>query len=372
MSCALCGDDAPVNEAGYCEACAAQLAAMSGTRDAGGFGSLDIDNIKLPTADKGETSENGVAGGAEAPPSRTGWSLLAEFGSSSQFALKNPFSVATEADGNISVMDRPTRHRYRVSVFATDGSYMHTILDCEAGSEADQLKYPKGIASDTHGNIFIPDAGNDRIQRFDASGRSLGAIGESGDSAGQFNYPCDIDVDNTGMLYVADTYNCRIQTLTPQGLPLQIIGANENSGGADSGPQLSDPAAVTVDDDGNVYVADTNHHRLVKYAPDGRQLMAFGAEGSDPGCFSYPGDVRVTDDGLIYVADKNNTRVQKFSPEGSFLADFSLEGVTSEGSSGGDIAIDADDTLVICNATRNTVMKVQFFPAESPLSGEHS
>ncbi len=91
--------------------------------------------------------------------------------------------------------------------------------------------------------------------------------------------------------------------------------------------QFNNPKAVTVDNDGNIYVADAENSRIQKFSPDGEFLISLGKQGAGPGEFNKPVGVDVDAEGYIYVADTWNHRVQKFSPEGEYLETYGKEGV---------------------------------------------
>ena len=83
-----------------------------------------------------------------------------------------------------------------------------------AGGEFDA---PSGVATDGSGHVYVADGvayGNDRIQKFDASGTFLTAWGSYGSGNGQFSNPIGVATDGSGNLYVADTNNNRIQKFT--------------------------------------------------------------------------------------------------------------------------------------------------------------
>src|SRR5262249_51188161 len=61
------------------------------------------------------------------------------------------------------------------------------------------------------GNVYVADLGNDRIQKFDASGAFLTTWGSSGSGNGQVMPPRFVATDGSGNVYVADTNNDRIQ-----------------------------------------------------------------------------------------------------------------------------------------------------------------
>jgi DNA-binding beta-propeller fold protein YncE len=83
---------------------------------------------------------------------------------------------------------------------------------------------------------------------------------------------------------------------------------------------------LTVDDAGNIWVADYGNHRIQQFAPDGRFLRAWGRYGADEGQLSSPLDVAVAADGAVYVADNGNHRIQVFDPEGRFLGQWGSAG----------------------------------------------
>ncbi|GAB3540796.1 SBBP repeat-containing protein [Spirosoma fluminis] len=84
--------------------------------------------------------------------------------------------------------------------------------------------------------------------------------------------------------------------------------------------QLSSPAGVAVDKDGNVYVADLGNHRIVKWAPNasaGTTVAGGSGAGSGLNQLYYPSGVAVDKDGNVYVADLGNQRIVKWAPNAS-------------------------------------------------------
>ncbi len=82
---------------------------------------------------------------------------------------------------------------------------------------------PSGIAVDNHGNVYVVDDGNHRIQKFSSSGTFLTMWGSSGSDDSQFNDPEGVAVDNRGNVYVADTGNHRIQKFRPETFPSHLV-----------------------------------------------------------------------------------------------------------------------------------------------------
>ncbi|MGI9148704.1 MAG: NHL repeat-containing protein [Chloroflexota bacterium] len=94
-------------------------------------------------------------------------------------------------------------------------------------------------------------------------------------------------------------------------------------GGDGDGPgQLSSPRQVSLDRQGNVYVSDWGHDRIVKFSPDGNLLGQFGTSGSDTGQIHLPAGIAVAADGSMFVADSDNRRVLKLAPDGTPLEQY--------------------------------------------------
>jgi DNA-binding beta-propeller fold protein YncE len=128
----------------------------------------------------------------------------------------------------------------------------------------------------------------------------------------QFNEPQGVAVDGQGNLYVADTGNHRVVKLSGGGQTLAEwrLGAAETSA----------PAGIAVDGDGNVYVADWQASQVFKLAPTGLLLAQWGVPGHGPGAFDGPRAVTLDADGNVYVADSGNQRIQKLTPSGEAVA----------------------------------------------------
>ena len=83
--------------------------------------------------------------------------------------------------------------------------------------------------------------------------------------------------------------------------------------------QFNAPSGVAVDSSGNVYVADTDNHRIQKFNSSGGFITKWGSSGSGDGQFNYPYGVAVDSSGNVYVADTSNDRIQKFNSTGGFI-----------------------------------------------------
>ncbi|MDZ7269806.1 MAG: NHL repeat-containing protein [candidate division KSB1 bacterium] len=88
---------------------------------------------------------------------------------------------------------------------------------------------------------------------------------------------------------------------------------------------LAQPAAIALDPEGNLYVADTGNQRVVKCDPEGRWLREVGGFGFDAGQFDRPVDVWAGNGLDVIVADYNNHRLQRFDRDLNFIAAYSSE-----------------------------------------------
>lgn len=160
------------------------------------------------------------------------------------------------------------------------------------GGGPGQFNYPRGVAVDSHNDIYVADSKNHRIQKFSSKNWQLmeqfgGLVNLAGadskrlvnEAAGKLNEPNGVAIGPDDMVYVIDTWNSRIQVFNPK-------GKNKKTFTTDDG--FFGPREIAVDKDGNVYVADTGKHRIVKFDKKGVKVRAWGVKGDKPGEFNEP------------------------------------------------------------------------------------
>ncbi len=218
--------------------------------------------------------------------------------------------------------DEYEKKRIQLSATAVYGAY---------GSAEGQLNYPKSAAVDAHGNLYVCDTYNHRVQVFDSNGQVLRSWGGQGNAPGLFQEPWGIALDATGNIYVADTWNHRIQKFDSEGRFLKQWGTfGDSAGTLGEGSAFYGPRGIAVDSAGNVLVADTGNKRVARFTADGEFIQQYGGAGSLSGQFREPVGIAVDASGNVYVADTWNQRVQKFDADFVYLAEWQVVGWEGE------------------------------------------
>ncbi len=130
--------------------------------------------------------------------------------------FQRPQGMAIEARGGGEFLLVADASNHRVQRFTLDGRFVDGFG--RLGSGPGELKYPYGVAVRGEGEpggpgIYVAEWGNNRIQRFDARGRSRGMWGGPGHSPGQLSTPWDVAIGPGGRIFVADFGNHRVQVL---------------------------------------------------------------------------------------------------------------------------------------------------------------
>ena len=187
----------------------------------------------------------------------------------------------------------------------------------DPGAGPGQFNEPRGLATDSRGNLYVADTKNSRIQVFDPNGQFLRAVGVPGSGDGQLKEPCGVAVDADGTVVVADTWNHRIARFKADGSWLGVWTDDQRG--------FFGPRSVLLSR-GFLYVADTGNKRVVRFDKDGNRVSDWGTPGSGPGQFVEPVGLAADAAGNVLVADTGNHRVQVFDPEGKFVREFPVFG----------------------------------------------
>jgi tripartite motif-containing protein 71 len=277
--------------------------------------------------------------------------------------LVGPQGLATDPAGGLLVSDTVDS---RVELFAPHTDAFTGALTA-TGGYAEGFNRPAGIAVDPRGSVYISDPADERIVRLWGDGTFLSELGGPADLGGaQLAGAGSVAVvAPTGALYVADTNHNRVLLYGPEGKLRARFGANGGDGSSGESPGKFDhPAAVAVDGAGDMYVADTNNNRIVKLSPTGAVLAEWGSLGAGDGRFHSPAGVALDAAGNVYVVDSKNNRVEVLTPDGHFLEKWGERGIgPGEFSQPTAVAVDCSGDVYVADTNNN---RVERFDPVSP------
>jgi DNA-binding beta-propeller fold protein YncE len=205
-----------------------------------------------------------------------------------------PVGITIGADGDLFVADAEHGSVFR---FDREGKLVATI-----GEAA--LDRPTGVAwNPAREELYVADTRSHDIKVFDKDGNLVDRIGSPGRRRGEFNSPTYLAVANN-RLYVADTLNARVQIFNLEGDALRHIGERGTFVG-----NMARPKGIAADEEGNIYVVESNFDHLLIYNSDGQLLLPIGGTGAKPGEFYLPAGIWIDPRNRIYIADMFNRRV---------------------------------------------------------------
>jgi DNA-binding beta-propeller fold protein YncE len=230
----------------------------------------------------------------------------------------NPLSLALDSSKNLYV----TEIESNVVKLTALGSYLTQWGNY--GTNNGQLEYPEGIVVDSSNNVYVADANNNRIEKFDSNGNYLTQWGGDGTNNGQLYGPLGMAVDRSNNVYVVDNGNDRVEKFTSNGNYLAQWGSYGSGNG-----QFEAPYGIAVDSSNNVYVADANNYRVEKFTSNGSYLAQWGSDGSGNGQFEFPLGIAVDNSNDVYVVDTENSRLEKFDSNGNYLTQWGSYGTNN-------------------------------------------
>jgi sugar lactone lactonase YvrE len=265
---------------------------------------------------------------------------LGDGGPATQVRFFSLSGVAADDRGNIYIADY---YNNRVRRVGSDGVITTLAGTGPEGFSGDggpaiqaRLHRPNGVAVDANRNVYITDGVRVRRVGLDGIITTVAGTGEQGFSGdggpatqARLRSPRGVAVDIKGNLYIADILDHRVRLVSPDGIITTFAGTGIAGFSGDGGPaaqaQLNWPTGVAVDAKGNVYIADTDNHRIRRVGSDGviTTLAGMGTKGfSGDGGLALQAqlnrqiDVAVDTSGSVYIADAGNNRVRLVSPDG--------------------------------------------------------
>jgi gliding motility-associated-like protein len=249
--------------------------------------------------------------------------------------IGEPQVIATDNSGNLYISAvnstiRKVNTSGIINTIAGTGTVGYSGDGGPAISAA--IHWPRGLAIDGSGNIYIADSYNHRIRKIMVATGIINSIagtgtqGYSGDGgpaiSAQFNYPYGIALDGFGNIFVADESNNRIRKINTSGIITTVAGTGipgfSGDGGLATSATLNSPFSVAVDLAGNIYIVDSANSRIRKINSGGiiTTIAGTGSGFSGDGGpanlakLNYPTGIALDLAGNIYIADLENNRIR--------------------------------------------------------------
>ena len=282
-----------------------------------------------------------------------------------------------------------------ITTFAGGGYLTGNYGDGVAATSA-QLNLPTGVAMDISGNVYIADVGNYKIRKVNSAGiittfAGTGAGGSSGDGGAatsaqltistMYGSPSGVATDSSGNVYFADSGNNKIRMVNNAGIITTFAGTggrgSTGDGGAATSAQLYLPSGVAADNRGNVYFADVSNHKI-RFVNSAGIITTFAGTGTagstgDGGAATSaqlysPADVTIDISGNFYIADTGNGKIRMVTSTG-IITTFAGTGLAGSNGDGGaatsaqlygaySVAVDSSGTVYIADYFNCNVRKV--------------
>lgn len=308
-------------------------------------------------------------------------------GTAATFAY--PSGVAADSGGNLYVADyenHAIRKITQTGIVSTLAGSPGTPGSADGMGTTARFNYPRGVAVDGAGTLYIADYGNHTVRRVTAAGfvsTLAGMLGASGSadgtgSAARFNGPSSVVVDGAGMVYVADANNSILRAVTPAGVVTTIGGLSGSVGSVDgtgTAARFNHPNGVALDAIGNLYVTDNRNHTIrlglasgntsgigLDAADDGDSGSGGNPGGGDPGGGTPPGQTFITRPtgmaagpaaGGYLVVDNASHSLKAVAADGTVTVFAGKEGSAGSADGTGTAALFSSPTAIVSDFSGN-------------------
>ena len=271
--------------------------------------------------------------------------------------LNLPHGIIVDTAGNIYIAEEANNRIRKISV--TTGIISTFAGTGIGGFNGDgilatsaQINGPFGLTFDLYGNLFFADRNNNRVRKITLSTGVIttvagtGTGGYNGDgilaTSAQLLAPINVEMDATGNLLIADWNNNRVRKVNSNtGIISTIAGTGTSGYNGDGIPattaNIGSPFGITIDNLGNIYIAEWGGHRIRKITLSSGIISTIAGTGTA----GYNGDgissttaqlygpsfIRFDNAGNMYIGDAFNHRVRKITVGTNIISTIAGTGV---------------------------------------------
>jgi len=204
-----------------------------------------------------------------------------------------------------------------VSAVVGSGDYTYRVVEGWAKlPEGWSFADVGGVGVDANDNVYVFHRGAHPLIVFDREGNYLRSFGD-----GVFKRPHGVHMGPDDAIYLTDDGDHTVRKCSLDGRVLMTLGIPGEPAPFMSGEPFRRCTHTALSPRGDLYVSDGyGNARVHMYSPDGKRIKSWGEPGAGPGQFNLPHNIACDEDGWVYVADRENHRIQVFDGEGRFEA----------------------------------------------------
>lgn len=299
--------------------------------------------------------------------------LLPHWGSRSRSPtqITYPYGMSFDPNGQLYVADGGTGRIFRLADDLSITKSWDQIL-----SYPDPLQGPRDLAFDKQGILYFTDA--DRLFAVRIENDTLllvDVVGGFGSDDAGFNGAAGVVIGPNDYVFVADQFNNRLKIYRLENsrlvqYPSIVLWQDRETAANET---FSNPASLVFNYEGHLYVADTYHHRIVKFqitnGPTLQHLETWTSFNNGSELFRYPDYIAVDTRNHVYVAsgDGVNAKILELNQEGALQNVIGNQGAgPGEFTGVGGFTLNAEDTLFVGDIHR--IMKFKSVTSRKPIA----